>query len=277
MIWLCITPERADKTRMMMRALADGFGSEAHEIVNGEPPDDSSPFVVWGQEWLTMRIVPQAVRQGRPFWVLDNGYWNPARGTNRGYYRMTYRGMSPILLPPTDDLRLATVPLKDWRRDGPGHVLFAMPGIHFGLSLGLGVAEWCDAAVRQAHDKARALGREFRVRTRDSKRPLAQDLRGCWALVTHSSNVAVDAVIAGVPVFVQPTCPAAPVGRTDLDLAHPVMPPRKWWLRSLASQQFTPDEMRQGIARHWMQRIAAEVDGHETDSTEAHPPRRAVG
>jgi hypothetical protein len=257
--YCCITPERERKTRMMMEALAAGFGDEPHCIVHGEPPEDEHPFIVWGQEWLTLRTVPQAVKQRRPWWHLDNGYWNPARGGNRGYYRMTYRSLSPVLLPRSDDLRIAQVPLKPWNKNG-GHVLFGYPGVHFGMALDLDVKGWCDRVFPEIYERTQKLGRELRVRTRDTTRPLADDLKDCLALVTHSSNVAVDAVIAGVPVFVQPTSPAAPVGRLDFDFANPVTPPRKWWLRSLASQHFSLGEMRQGIAWHWMQRIAAEVD-----------------
>lgn len=260
MIHLLITPEREQKTEMMMRALSRGLGRQPHRVIVGEPPDDEHPFVVWGQEWLTMRIVPEAVRRHRPFWIIDNGYWQPARGTSRGYYRLTYRSMSPVLLE-GDDLRLAAVPLKPWRRDG-GHVLLAMPGVHFGMALGIDVKGWCATIVGEVYARTQKLGRELRVRMRDEqRRPLAQDLAGAWCCVTHSSNVAVDAAIAGIPVFVQPTCPAAPVGRTDLELGEPVMPGRERWLRSLASQQFTLAEMASGEAWRWMARVAEQVDG----------------
>lgn len=267
MIYLCITPERQQKTRMIMAALATGVGREA-KIVRGEPPDDGCPFVVWGQEWLTLRTVPEAVRRGRPFWTVDNGYWNPARGTSHGYYRLCYRGMSPVFLPKTLPLRESTVRLKPWRENG-GHVLLAMPGIHFGMALGIDVKGWCATIVGDVYSRTQRLGRELRVRTRDERRPLAHDLDGCWALVTHSSNVAVDAVIAGVPVFVAPTSPAAPVGRTDLDLAEPVTPGRNRWLRSLASQHFTLGEMHTGEAWRWMRRIVEYVDGNGSQEDRA--------
>jgi len=81
-------------------------------------------------------------------------------------------------------------------------------------------------------------------------------MRDCWALVTHSSNVAVDAVIAGVPVFVEPTSPAAPVGNLDLaKMENPNMPERGPWFDSLMAQQFTVDEMRSGLAREYMQMV----------------------
>jgi hypothetical protein len=253
---------------MIMSALAAGIGRDA-KVVLGEPPDDMNPFAVWGQEWLTLRTVPEAIRRGRPFWTLDNGYWNPAKGTDKGYYRFCYRSMSPVYLPETRFLRRPTVQMKPWREDG-GHVLLAMPGVQFGMALGIDVKGWCATIVGEVYARTQKLGRELRVRVRDEKvRPLADDLRDCWAVVTHSSNVAVDAAIAGIPVFVRPTSAAAPIGRLDLDLGIPVTPGRKRWLHSLASQQFSIAEMRSGEAWKWMQHIAAYVDGNGSEEDRA--------
>lgn len=256
MLYLCITPDREPKTRMLMEALAAGLGRRDCRVIVGAPPEDEQPFVVWGQEWLTLEIVPPAYHARRPFWTLDNGFWNPGRGTARGYYRFCYRGMTPILLDNPDPRRRNSVRLQPWHEDG--YVLLAMPGVAFGAALGIDVGAWCETIYERVRART---GRPIRVRPRDSRAPLAVDLAGAWALVTHSSNVAVDAVIAGVPVFVAPTSAAAPVGRTDLELAEPAMPPRKHWLASLASQHFTVSEMRAGIAWWWMKRIAAQVDG----------------
>lgn len=258
MIYLCITPEREAKTSMLMRSLARGLQRHGcpHRIVNGEPPNDQNPFVVWGQEWLTLRIVPGAIARGRPFWTIDNGYWQPARGTQVGYYRFCYRSMSPAPLR-DEGLRQPGIRMERWR-EGGRHVLLAMPGAAFGLALGLDVEGWC----RSIEDEVRRrTDRPVVVRPRNSTRPLVHDLNGAWALVTHSSNVAVDAVIAGVPVFVEPTSAAAPVGRLDLEIEAPARGIRKPWLRSLASQHFTVQEMQSGEAWPWLRRIAEEVDG----------------
>lgn len=258
MIYLCVTPERAGKTMMMMRALSRGLGGEPYRITTGAPPEDDYPFVVWGQEWLTLRLVPRAVARRRPFWTIDNGYWNPGRGGPDGYYRFCYRGMSPVLLR-GDDLRQADgVPQpQPWRAEG-GHVVLAMPGIHFGMALRLNVAGWCNTIAAELRRHTR---RQILVRSRDSRVKLHHDLGGAWALVTHSSNVAVDAAIAGIPVFVAPTSPAAPIGRLDLDIEGALTPDRGHWLQSLASQHFNLAEMADGTAWHWMRRIAQQVDG----------------
>lgn len=244
---------------MIMEALDAGFRNEERKIVVGVPPKNEHPFVVWGQEWTTLEAIPEAVKVGRPFWHIDNGFWNPARGTNRGYYRMTYRSMTPVFLPKEMKLRIPTARMEPWRKNG-SHVLLAMPGVHFGMALGIDVAGWCEKIVSEVKSICKSIDRPFRLRERDCRRPLADDLFGAWAVVTHSSNVAVDAVISGIPVFVQPTSPAAPIGKLDLDLNNPITPGRNRWIRSLASQHFTINEMKDGTARFWMKQIAEKVD-----------------
>lgn len=259
-MWCCITPDRAAKTGMLMRSLMRGWPGAS--VVLGAPPDDGQPFVVWGQEWLTLDIVPPAVRSGRPFFHIDNGYWRPARGQRTGYYRMCYRSMSPILLAPAAadrerGVRMGGTGMRPWRKTG-AHILLALPGRHFGLALGFNMDAWvatAEAEIRRSTD------RPIVVRERTLTRPLDVDLRDCWALVTHSSNVATEAAWSGVPVFVAPTSPAAPVGNLDLSaIETPTMPDRTLWWASLMSQQFTIDEMANGTARDFMGRVAAQVD-----------------
>jgi hypothetical protein len=127
----------------------------------------------------------------------------------------------------------------------------------FGRAIGLDVPGWIatiEARLRAATD------RPILIRPKYSATPLAGDLRDAWALVTHSSNVAVDAVLAGIPVFVAPTSPAASVGRSDLDIEHPRIGDRDAWWTSLMCQQFTLSEMADGTAWRLMRQIAAQVD-----------------
>lgn len=257
-MYLCVTPERYVKTTRLMAALKNGAPGKA-DIVYGAPPPDNTTFVVWGQLHLTLKIVPPALRSGRPFWVIDNGYWKPARGTAIGYYRLTYCSMSPVLLPTASDRRTDMRPLKLWRAGHPMQsVLLGMPGLDFGLAVGLNVRAWAQDIEQRIRAQT---SRRIVVRMKNSPTPLERELDGAWALVTHSSNVAVDAILAGVPVFVAPTNPAAPVGRTDLEIEWPVKPERYQWLCSLSCQQFTLDEMRSGEAQYWMNQIKEVYDG----------------
>ena len=102
----------------------------------------------------------------------------------------------------------------------------------------------CQARLRAATD------RPIRVRRKDDRRPLAADLDDCWALVTHASNAAVEAVLAGVPVFVTGPSAAAAMGSLDLDaIEQPVMPEgRRAWAERLAAAQWSLAEIRNGTA-----------------------------
>ena len=272
-LYLCVTPERDRKTRLIMQALEAGSRSYPYPnlkpmLLDGSPAKDLNPFVVWGQEWLSLRTIPEAMEQSRPFFHVDNGFVAPAKGGPTGYYRITYRQMWPHLLERPDASRTNIVRMQPWRAAGTGrHVLLALPGMTFGRAMGIDVPRW----TATIHKKLRnASKRPIIVRPKQSERALADDLDGAWCVVTHSSNVAVDAVVAGVPVFVTSTSPCAPVGRCDLEIEKPVRPDREHWLASLMCQQFTLDEMRSGLALYWMARVAAQVDGTPEPKEFAH-------
>jgi hypothetical protein len=254
MLWCCVTPERRDKTRRIMEALAEGWGEPA-QVIEGSPPDDGEPFVIWGHRWLAETVIPQAEASGRPYWFIDNGFWNPGGNDGRGYYRFTYRGLSPVLL---TDCEWRPVPLlAPWRRNGR-HILIAMPGVHHGLAHGLDLTHW---RANIEHKVRKHTRRPVIARRKGSGKTLAEDLYDCWALVTHSSNAAVDAVIAGVPVFVDGASAAAPVGNLDVSqIEQPVMPDRTRWLHSLACQHFTLDEMRDGAAWRCLWKVREQVE-----------------
>jgi hypothetical protein len=247
-IWCCATPERAAKSRRVMEAFAQGCGGRVIETL---PPDDGAPVVLWGQRWLIERAMPAVLRSGRDFWLIDNGFHLASRNGLPGYHRVTYRGLAPALLPDADRCRLP-VTFSAWRESG-GHIVIALPGEYFGRAFGLNMPRWSRAIHARVHALTR---RAIVVRDKSAGYPIARDLRGAWALVTHSSNAAIDAALAGVPVFCEPTCAAAPVGNLALaDLEQPATPAREGWWASLMAQQFTQDEMRSGLAWAMLQRV----------------------
>lgn len=245
---------------MIMSTLARGWRDGA-ECIEGDPPDDDNPFAIYGQVWGAEHLLPPAIQSHRPFWYIDNGFWRPGRGTRSGYYRICYRSMMPIYMPDVGDMRARQthVVMKPWRRTGK-HVLFAVPGIEYGRALGLRMDQWIRATRIAMRCRTR---RPIIKRDRSCVVPLAAHLENCWAVVTHSSNVAVEAAIAGIPVFVADGAAAAPVGNLNLDdLERPAMPDnREQWWNSLTCQQFMPREMANGTAFKYLSRVRDAVDG----------------
>lgn len=82
-----------------------------------------------------------------------------------------------------------------------------------------------------------------------STRPFAEDLKTAHCVVTFNSNSAVEALIEGKPVIAYDEGSMVwKLANKKLDLENLYCPERQQWANDLAHAQWTPDEMRQGLA-----------------------------
>jgi hypothetical protein len=73
-------------------------------------------------------------------------------------------------------------------------------------------------------------------------------LNSTWAVINHSSNPAIEAVINGIPVFVSESSLCHDVGNTNVaDILHPAMPARQNWANRIAYTEWTTEEIREGL------------------------------
>ncbi len=73
-------------------------------------------------------------------------------------------------------------------------------------------------------------------------------LERTWAVVNHSSNPAMEAVIRGVPVFVSESSLCHDVGNTSLaDINTPAMPNRSKWANWLSYTEWFKEEIEAGL------------------------------
>lgn len=73
-------------------------------------------------------------------------------------------------------------------------------------------------------------------------------LERTWAVVNHSSNPAMEAIISGVPVFISEDSLCHDVGNLKLcDINTPAMPNRLGWAQKLAYTEWFKDEIEQGL------------------------------
>jgi hypothetical protein len=84
--------------------------------------------------------------------------------------------------------------------------------------------------------------------TEYSRAPLEADFDNCHAVVTYNSNVGVDAIIAGIPVFsFDKGSMVREISLNDLrQIEEPIMPTRDKWAKELAFTQWTHQEMLEG-------------------------------
>ena len=220
-------------------------------------PDEIVPII--GAAPYLLPLVRQW-RDRRRVWIgWDRGYvrrvfatWLP-RGDGGGYYRwhVNRYQMDAIrqvpgdrwknLLPgnPADPRRIEVRP---WRRSGH-HIVVALPSSTYSRSHD-GADIWKYETLTRLQ---RLTLRPIVLRDKETKRPLQSDLDGAHCLVTHGSITAVESVILGCPVFVDPCSAAALVGLTDIEkIESPVCPERQPWLNSLAYSQYCETELVDG-------------------------------
>lgn len=231
------------KSLLIVQAFLDGCGgrlAKGYELESGEA-------VFFG--CVGIEHVLNHARVRGPWIYSDNAYFDRYRGT---HYRFTRNAFQPSALCPPDwkrwrALRLGVTP---WHRNGR-HIVLVEQSEHF-LRISGGGTDWAD---RTAAELRRHTDRPIRLRAwkRDKSglaATLQHDLVGAWALVTHMSAAATEAVLAGVPAFVTGPCAALPMACGDLaEIEQPRYPDnREAWAAGLAGRQFTLEELRSGMA-----------------------------
>ena len=251
-----VEPKRTKKTGMILGAVSAGCGGRMLMGQTEGSLPDADHHIVWGYQWVSVHVIQQAARQGQHSWLIDNAYWRPGRGMSTGFYRaMMDQPVTPFISRGRGydrARRVFGVRLHPWHREGR-NVVIMLPGDHFGDPWNMDMHGWSsriEARVREHTD------RPVIVRAKGEMRSLEEDFKDAWCIVTHSSGVAVTAACAGIPVFCEPTCAAAYVGRTDLHIESPVYhEDRERWVESLAFQQFSLPEYRSGFARDMLQAV----------------------
>lgn len=189
-------------------------------------------------------LLQEAFRQHRTVWYGDHAYMG--RGQ---FYRITRNGYQHDGTgeAPPDRFEALQRPIQPWRSSGR-HVLICPNSPTYFRLFGLDVHAWVREIVAQI---ARVSRRHVKVRWKGDPVPIAEDLAECWAVVAWSSAAAVDALLAGVPVFVlAPFAAAYRMGRPDVtQIESPIYPTgREPFFWNLAANQWTLEEIRSGMA-----------------------------
>lgn len=198
-------------------------------------------------------ILQAAKDEGRDFYYIDRGYMRATRDDDySGYFRVSKNSLQSdgTGTPNYDRFASLGISIKPWR-EGGSHVLICPPGDVYGKLSGFNSDEWTLNAVATLRRSTDRLIR-IREKPRHGQRnvTLLDDLKNCWAMVVHSSNAAVDALLMGVPVFATDACGASFCASKDLSsIEKPFFPDnREEWAANLAAQQWTISEMESGIA-----------------------------
>jgi hypothetical protein len=235
-------------------AFAKGCGGE---ITDEDVLFEDRPVALFGSpaRWPLLRAAQAA---GLDWFYADHGYLGRGK-----YFRITknaYQHDGRGEKTPDNWARFERFrrPIHPWRTSGQHVLVCPNSAVYFSL-FGIDAEQW----LSNVQDRIRAhTDREIRLRWKVQRRdrPIEQDLRNAWAVVVFSSAAAVDALIAGVPVFtVAPFAATYRMGLSDLArIEAPVFPPdRESFLAVLAANQFTIAEILSGQAWKHLQMTPA--------------------
>jgi hypothetical protein len=239
----CPQPGKA-KSREILEALRAGYQKAASCTV-----DRRGIVAFFGVVGLERDFLDVGRDTDRDYLYGDNALVDGLRGK---FFRFARNALQISTLQPPDYRRRIAQRLfvRPWQRDGR-HIVIVEQSWHFLRLCGIG-DDWFYQVASQL---AQVTDRPLRVRRwRRDKGNLAatlqEDLRGAWALVTHMSAAANEALLAGVPVFVTGPCAATPLASGPLSaIEDPRYPDgREEWAAGLANSHWTMDELRDGTA-----------------------------
>lgn len=210
------------------------------------------PLALFGSP-ARQRLLAKARADGRDWYYGDHGY-----GRRFVYYRVTrnalqYTGPGSTDRRRWDELRMELYPT--WRKGTSGAIVICPNSAEYMSWFGIDARQWVLDLVAQlltltdrpiiVRWKARALAR-----------PLYLDLHDAYLLIAFSSAAAVEALAAGVPVCtLAPWASTARMGIASLAefgaLRYPDITERDEFLFALANNQWTIDEMVDGLAWKW--------------------------
>jgi hypothetical protein len=193
-----------------------------------------------------LRRYPQWLYADLGYWRRGDAHricandWSPHQrmGRNMSHHRF-------------DSLGIHT---KPWRTAGT-EILIAGSSRKACTDQGLGYMEWEERIAKQLANCGRPL--MYRPKPKDperrriagigyDERPLQESLASAYAVVTHHSNVAVDALLAGVPVH----CETGVAAAFSVPLAQianaPLLAGREQFLSDVAWLEWTTEEIRAG-------------------------------
>lgn len=256
------------RSQRIAPALAAGARAAGYNVTVKDEGSYSTPdseiVAFYGYIKTLPRIMDEYIEAGRKVVFVDLGYWGRRHGGRfKGFHKISVNARHPTEYLMARDrnvsrLRRFGVVVQPWRTRGD-HIVLAGMSKKSAESYGFEAEEWERNAVAELR---RHTDRPIIYRPKPSwleathisattmqRTPLPdQALVNCHAVVTHHSNVAVDALAAGVPTFCMDGV-AAPMSLQKLrKIENPLFPQgREQWLANIAWAQWNVDEMESGV------------------------------
>lgn len=253
------------KSAEIMRRFALGFGARIERDPARYSADRAAAF--YGVVGIEAQF-NQARTSGREWFYIDNSWFDRGRGDyfRIGHNRLQHDGIGK---PDWQRFKALGIEVKPWKKDGR-HIVVCPQSDHFMTHVaGIkgGATAWLAETLVTLHANTDRpiVVREWSRDKTNLRGTLQADLENAWALVTHMSAAANEALLDGVPTFVTGQCAAWAQSHSYLHaIEYPIyLDGREEWAATLAGQQWQLFELEDGTAAS----MIADSEGAST------PPR----
>lgn len=185
---------------------------------------------------------------GLDFIEVDKGYIGASHFD--GYYRISLNDMQAKykkLDLPNDRVRKLKITLQPEKKDGR-YILICPPTQYVEEYYGLEPDKWLSDTINEVK---KYTSRRIKIRPKlGANIPLQDELAECYCVIAYNSTVAIDAVIAGVPVIVSEHSVLHDWSLNSISCIENdlVMNDREELLRFISYHQFTLDEIKNNKA-----------------------------
>ena len=250
---ICYADQKKPYTIEVASAFARGCGGRV--VIGFDKEEESDVTVVVGMGEGQKKIIARA----KDWYEIDHGYIG--RGT---YYRVSHKSLWCDGRNEPDFKRLDVHRLS-FRQDralGRALLLALQSEGFYQRWAGTSRDGFIGRVRRETRSRRTLIVREKPLgKARKYRVPLRQHLNMSWAVIVHSSAVALDALMDGLPIVVmEPTYCAARLATPLKMLEHPRLPSvdeRRDLFARIAAAQWTIEEMKSGEA--WER---TKVNGH---------------
>tara|TARA_B100000902_G_C27291789_1_gene907563 strand:+ start:90 stop:902 length:813 start_codon:yes stop_codon:yes gene_type:complete len=241
-------------------------------LKEGWPETDKPVHFFWGLAGKNIQGIQECIEKNEEWWYVDVGYLTEQitrypepviHDYDKTYFRICKGNIHTIRCKVGDGKRLQhleyqgiDVHFKGWDTGETTHILIAPSSqtVTYHIN-GISQDEW----TKQVTEEIRKYT-DMPIRFRNKPRPgnewwntdIKEDLKGAHCLVTNMSLAGIDAVINMTPVICHQRNICSFISSRDIKyIKKPMRPGRKTiteWLKMIADNQFTLEEMRNGIA-----------------------------
>lgn len=258
---ICYFEPRYGRSLNIAEAMAAGARRHGHNAIVTSWHDPKPGDIAIGYGWKFADVFSEY----KQFIYIDLGWWGrkPKRDELNGYHKVVVNGREPTEYFrnnfPSDRFDRFGIDIRPWRKGGDQILLAGMSGKSAGTR-GFGPLEWEQKTIEEIR---RHTDKPIVYRPKPSWKDaepipgtvfsspdesLTEVLDRCAGIVTLHSNVAVDALIHGVPVHAEQGVGSALSCSSIAELVDGPGEPgdRAGLMNDIAYCQWNPDEMKSG-------------------------------